>query len=676
MFNSVLWTLDNEMDGGRFERLCTDLLAREGYKDIVPIGGTYDRGRDAEVRRWKGIKATGGVTFFQYSLEKNWRSKLKKELKKVYKNDHIINFYVFITCQRVTGHSRNEFAKFVEQTYGWQLIVYDREWLRHRLEEEHPDLATKYLGISETNKLRDYKSELRPLVPLRNQKEKAWQLYLQKDYERAAVEFKEFLDKDRRNVQVWQALAWCQYTLFRYGEALVSINRALALEQDNDYSLGLKASILTEDGIERGVRANLLLARNIFKQIADKSNHWIDYYNYGNVLDALHDYTGAKQEFLKAIDKNPQQPEVWKNLGSVYYHLQDHEKEIECYNRALEINNRLPQALISKGVTLLRIFRKAREAAELMESGLQIEESIGVRWPHAWYWLAQAYYEQGNLPKALERINVGLAMVPSHYGLLNMKAMILSRLWREDPRFIDAALAFFQFRTELLRDDHESLVELARLYKATGQEALLQDLLKGYIDAGAINPLSYLELTNHDFDDFFTSLKYFAAYRTFRESQTVSEYIALMKEQGILCDDDFESAVFVVCSIPFGLACDVFANHSQTERAESLEKAYSILFDSLKTSFPRLSLRLLRNIKLDTPDQIADGLSRIMVVWPDIPLLEFSRQLGYIAAIFGMSAKDLDRSIAGQGKKLSSWQKEIMIDSLSEINDQLKIFKG
>lgn len=676
MFNSVLWTLDNEMDGGRFERLCTDLLAREGYKDIVPIGGTYDRGRDAEVRRWKGIKATGGVTFFQYSLEKDWRGKLEKELKKVYKNGHIINFYVFITCQRVTGHSRDKLAEFVAQTYGWQLVVYDREWLRHRLEEAHPDLATKYLGIFETNELRYHKSGVYSPVPIKNQKEKAWQLYLQKNYERAAVEFKEFLDKDRRNVQTWQALAWCQYALFRYSEALVSINRALALEQDNDYSLGLKGSILTEDGIERGVRANLLLARNIFKQFADKSNHWIDHYNYGNVLDALHDYAGAKREFLKAIDKNPQQPEVWKNLGSVYYHLQDHEKEIECYDRALEINDRLPQALISKGVTLLRVFRKTREAAELIESGLEVEESIGVRWPHAWYWLAQAYYEQSNLRKALERVNAGLAIVPSHYGLLSLKAMILSRLWREDPQFIDVALAFFQFRIELSRDDYESLAELARLYNATGQEVLLRDLLESYIDIGSINPLSYVKLTNHDFDDFLTSLKYFSAYRTFRESQTVSEYIALMKEHGILCDDDFENAVFVVCSIPFGLVCDLFANLSQTERVETLEKAYNILFDSLKASFPRLSARLLQTIKLDTPDQIADGLSRIMVVLPDIPLLEFSRQLGYIAAIFGMSAKDLDRSIAGQGKKLSSWQKEIMIDSLSEINDQLKIFKG
>ena len=114
MSNRVLWTIDNEISGNRFERLCTDLLGREGFRDIVPIGGNYDRGRDAEIRRLKGIKSTGGITFFQYSLENDWRSKLERELKKVHKNEHEITFYVFVTSQRVTGDSRDKLAKSVK----------------------------------------------------------------------------------------------------------------------------------------------------------------------------------------------------------------------------------------------------------------------------------------------------------------------------------------------------------------------------------------------------------------------------------------------------------------------------------------------------------------------------------------------------------------------------------
>ncbi len=675
MFNRILWTLDNEMDGSRFERLCTDLLAREGFKDILPIGGTYDSGRDAEIRRWKGIKSTGGVTFFQYSLEKDWRNKLDRELKKVYGKGHKINFYVFLTSQRVTGESRDKLAKFVTQNYGWQLIVYDREWLRHRLEEAHPDLAAKYLGIPEATAQEQKKSELKPPEPVSSKGEKAWQLYLQKDYERAVVEFKELVKKDRGNVQTWQALAWCQYVLHRYNEALVSINHAHALEEDNDYSLGLKASILTEDGIEKGIKANLLLARDIFKQLAEKSVHWTDHYNYGNVLNALGDYKGAKGEFLKAIENNPKQPEVWKNLGSVYYHLRDHEKEIECYDQALAINSQLPQALLSKGITLLIVFKRAREAAELIERGIEVEESISSQWPHSWYWLAQAYYQQSDIRRALDRVNSGLAVAPSHYGLLNLKSLILSKLWREDHKFVSEAISFFKFRMELFGEDYDTFVELANLYKNMGQSALVRDLVKSYVDLDMVDPLTYLEYSNHDLDNLLSSLRYFSAYKTFRKSETISEYRGLMEKQGISSDDDFENALFIVFSIPFGLVCDVYANLSPPERVGVIEETKNILFDSLKISFPRLSVKLLKTINLNIPEQTSDGLSRIMVVWSDIALLEFSRQLGFIGGYFGLSVQELDKTIANQGGRLGNWQIEIMNDTLFEINKHLKIFK-
>ncbi len=34
MASQVLWTIDNELDGASFERLCVDLLYRNGYCDI------------------------------------------------------------------------------------------------------------------------------------------------------------------------------------------------------------------------------------------------------------------------------------------------------------------------------------------------------------------------------------------------------------------------------------------------------------------------------------------------------------------------------------------------------------------------------------------------------------------------------------------------------------------
>lgn len=671
-YNHILWTLDNEIDGRAFERLCTDLLFREGYKDIVPIGGTHDRGRDAEIRNCKGIKENGGVAFFQYSLEDDCVGKLKRELKKVYTNKHLINFYIFVTSQNITGYSRDKLREYVSNEYGWQLIIYDREWLRLLLEEAHPDLAVKYLGTP--NKVHaqiTYTPELRHYIYHISKAERAWQLYLQKDYERASIELKELVKKVSNNVHTWQALAMCQYVLFRYDEALVSINRALEIDAHNDDVLGLKASILTEDGIKNGGKANLLLARDIFKQLADKSVLWVDHYNYGNVLEALHDYEKAKQEFLKAIDNNPQQAEVWKNLGSVYYHLNDHEREIECYDNALKINDKLSQALISKGVTLLKVFGNPEEAVQLIEKGLELEDSVCLQWTYAWYWLGEAYYKINDLQKALERVDKGLQITPSSYHLLNLKALILSRLWKDNPKYIDIAIAFFKFRIELCSDDSDSIIDLAKIYNATHQKKLMEDLLCSAIDLNSINPLNYLYLTNHSFEEFLTSLKYFSSYKNFRKSNNISEYIDVLREQKILFDNDFENAIFIVNAISFGLACDTLSNMILEEKLIALEKVKNILFDSLENTFSKLGLKLMEMINIESKEQVADALSKILVQCPEIALVEFSRQFGFIGGMFDIQIKELNE----HGEKLVHWMKKVMESTLIEINKKLKFFK-
>jgi tetratricopeptide (TPR) repeat protein len=674
MFNRILWTLDNEMDGNSFERLCTDLLSREGYKDIVPIGGTHDRGRDAEIRPLKGIKATGGITFFQFSLEERWESKLKRELEKICKHNHKINNYVFVTSRKVTGRKRDKLTSLVANQYQYDLIIYDREWLRHRLEEGHPDLAARYLAVTESIAMdRHNRSELTPPASEESDK-RAWALYRHGEYEAAAVKFKMLVKMNDKDIRAWQALAWCQYSLFHYNEALASVNRAISLDKNDNSTLSLKACILTEGGIQNGLKANLLLAKDLFEKIAMHSKNWVDHYNYGNVLHSLGKYELAKHEFLLAIECDPQQASVWKNLGTIYFYLNDHKEEINCYDKALAINSQLPEAFASKGVTLLRIYGEAQEAADLIHQAIIIDNSIAIRWPSAWYWLSQAYYKMGNLSEALIQVNSGLEISPHHSGLLDLKAMILSKLWPEDSRYIDQALSFFKFRTELSSEDYSSLLELIQIYNATGRNKVAMDLLIRYIDLGEIDIVPLFEMTGYDLDDCLIALRYLPAYRTFRISNPILNYLSLLEHHELELDYDFEKALFITCSIPFGLVCHLFVNTPQNKSSKMLEQARSLIQNSLQLSLPKHSIRLAMKIKLDTTEQIADGLSRILVIWPDIALLELSRQFGYASGFFGVPVDQLDKSIAGQGETLSQWQTRIRNDTLFEINKCLRIF--
>jgi tetratricopeptide (TPR) repeat protein len=445
------------------------------------------------------------------------------------------------------------------------------------------------------------------------------------------------------------------------------------LREDDERSWVLKACVLTEDGIAKGSKVNLLLARDIFEEVAEKSARWVDHYNYGNVLSALGDNEGAKQEYLAALRYDERQAEVWKNLGVAYFHLRDHQQELNCYDKALAINGRLTEAILSKGVTLLTVFGEAHKGAELIASAIEADDSLAIRWPHVWYWLARAYCELGNFVEALKEVDSGLAIVPHHLGLLNLKAVILSKLWKEDSQFIEKAISFFRFRVELSHKDYDSIAELVRLYSATRQEELVWSTLKSYIDLGGGEFLPYVRLTGLSLEDYLESFKYFPAYKNFRQSSLLSDYTGLLNEQQISPDDDLENAMLIVCAIPFGLACDILAKLPQEQRYEAIEQIQSTILNSLRSSLPRLATKLLNGVQVAEIDQFADRLSRLLLVWADIALVEFSRQLGFVSAIFGVTAEKLENATTGE--VLGSWQMEVISDTLIEINKQLKVFK-
>lgn len=136
-YNQLLWSLDNEIQPRDFERLCIDLLGREGYRHIEPGGGIKDHGRDAEIKYWSGASDQRSVVAFQFSLDKKWEKKLSGDAKKIAENCSNVVEMVFVTSQKVTGAKKDKFKAEFKSKRGWELTIYDREWLRHRLTEFH-----------------------------------------------------------------------------------------------------------------------------------------------------------------------------------------------------------------------------------------------------------------------------------------------------------------------------------------------------------------------------------------------------------------------------------------------------------------------------------------------------------------------------------------------------------
>jgi tetratricopeptide (TPR) repeat protein len=671
MRSKVLWALDNEIDGTQFERLCTDLLAREGYTEIMPIGGGHDNGRDAEIRQWKGFKATGGTTFFQFSLEERWEKKLTRELKKIQANGHQIDIFVFVTSRKVTGHKRDALTDSVHKQLGWQLVIYDREWLRHRLEEAHPDLAVKYLQITSEARPAHIASDYSKPATSPDSNSQAWQLYKQGDYEAAAVALKQLLKSSPAQAKAWKALAWCQYSLYRYKEALVSVSHAVSLDSSDNEALALKASILVESGIDNRDRASIVLALGIFERLARDSQRWVDHYNYGNALHALRRHKEAKGAFLRALEYDPTQAQVWKNLGSTYFHLDDHQEELACYERALALNPNLVEALISKASTLLNVFSQTEEAVTLFEKAIQIDPLAAVQWPHVRYWLSLALFRLGNPREALKQANLGLDTAPDHSALLALKAAILSTLWREDDRLADEARAFFEYRLQVFSDDRDSIIELVRIYAALGDSEKAWGLLKKHTNLSKNSVVPVLASLNHALDECLLAVRHFDIYRKYRKLSPVADYERLLYQSGLPMSDLLRTHIFIACAIPFACAYEML--QTPQGKLNIFDDARTIIFGALSNSFPVLSpLTITAPEKLSTQERI-EKLSKLLVAWPDIALMEASRQIGFLASQFNIPEKQV-LALMERGA-LQEWWNEVMGSTLIETNRHLKLLK-
>ena len=138
-----------------------------------------------------------------------------------------------------------------------------------------------------------------------------------------------------------------------------------------------------------------------------------------------------------------------KNLGTCYFYLNDHKKELVCMEIALSIDPDLPEALISKGVTLGVVYKNYVDGLYLINSALENDKSLAYRWPYVYYWKSIFLSNLNNIPEALTQLEEGLTISPSNLYLLNLKAELLSQLWKTDANFLSKAAEFFEFRIKI-----------------------------------------------------------------------------------------------------------------------------------------------------------------------------------------------------------------------------------
>jgi tetratricopeptide (TPR) repeat protein len=252
-----------------------------------------------------------------------------------------------------------------------------------------------------------------------------WRYYFENEWRLALMGFYELIKEDNKNPLFWNSIAFCEYQLYNYKKALVAVNNALELKDDKLIRMN-KASILTEYGIEQKNNKFLELAMEEYEKLLKGTSDETIFYNYANCQKSLGLFDQAKEYYEKSLRLNPNNARAWKNLGSVYFELRNHQLELKCYDNALGIEPNLFEAMFSKGVTLFKVFGKIEQGLDFMIKAEQLDEDNNYEFsfPYVTFWIAEAYLELGKIEKALEWNNNGLKIIPADDYLIHQKNRI------------------------------------------------------------------------------------------------------------------------------------------------------------------------------------------------------------------------------------------------------------
>jgi hypothetical protein len=137
--------LDALTDDVGFERLATILLARTGI-NVRPLGGPGDRGRDAVAGLYR---AEGGEPLaVTISLEKDWRGKIRADLKRIHNHGFRPETVIAVTNKPAGPQEQVGLQQRVRKEWGVDLTICERRWLVTQLHRrDNLDLLGEYLHL-------------------------------------------------------------------------------------------------------------------------------------------------------------------------------------------------------------------------------------------------------------------------------------------------------------------------------------------------------------------------------------------------------------------------------------------------------------------------------------------------------------------------------------------------
>ena len=168
--------------------------------------------------------------------------------------------------------------------------------------------------------------------------------------------------------EAWRALGREYFSLKLYDRAATSLARATALNS-RDGALWLETA---ECQYIMGDPAAAILSVQKALDLEETPEAWL---SKGVAHAALGEMQDALECFRKGIDKDPASPRLWFELASAQRLLGEMEKAVQAFGRAIELNPIYDKAVTGQGRVLMDLGR-TREALDSFEKAVQLRPSL------------------------------------------------------------------------------------------------------------------------------------------------------------------------------------------------------------------------------------------------------------------------------------------------------------
>jgi tetratricopeptide (TPR) repeat protein len=191
----------------------------------------------------------------------------------------------------------------------------------------------------------------------------------------------------------------------------------------------------------------------------------------------------------KALEMNPNRPDVYNALGWVAFTKGDHEEAITCWRRALEIDAKLPGFRSSIAFSLMALGRHTEAIEQLNDNVKIFPTSV-----YSHFLLGQAYLQLKDYKNAkkhyLAAIKLDEYYVNAYYGLFTACARlkqqaeareyiaVFKKLKAVEMKALKAHDGAYNDLVIVQRTVAENLINAARIYRAQGQSTRAEELLE------------------------------------------------------------------------------------------------------------------------------------------------------------------------------------------------------